>query len=83
MTGIDSLIGRIATLAVENTSPCAVLSGTVVSLSPLEVSVEQRLTLGEKQLFTGKRLAGELCQGDSVLLLRAQGGQKYYVLDIV
>ena len=44
-------MGRAAINAVEASMPAALMFGTVESVSPLRVNVEQRLTLSEKQLI--------------------------------
>lgn len=78
--------------------PVAVMQGIVVSIHPLEVNVEQRLSLKEVFLVVPERLteykvtlsSGEeliiregLGVGDKVLLMRVQGGQQFIVLDRV
>lgn len=48
------LIAAIRTAAleaVEATGPCALMTGTVAGVSPLAISVEQKLTLGPAQLI--------------------------------
>lgn len=107
--------------AVKAEKPADILFGTVLSTSPLQVSVEQQLILGEKQLIvtqgltdfeveltvnwttestgggsgyaafeshahgvSGKKkvtIHNALEVGDSVILLRKSGGQKFIILD--
>ncbi len=81
--------------AVDAGQPVAVLFGTVVSVDPLEVSVDERFRLPEELLLVpeGMRrqelsLAGQtlviregLYAGDRLLLLRLQGGGQFVVLD--
>mgnify|MGYP001069769087 CR=1 FL=1 len=43
-------VKRAAVEAVDAKKPVLVLFGTVISDSPLKIQVEQKLTLGEKQL---------------------------------
>lgn len=45
------VVKRAALEAVEASKPVNVLFGTVVSVSPLKIDVEQKMTLGEKQLI--------------------------------
>lgn len=52
--------------------------GTVVSTSPLNVKITDKITLPKGNLILVKGLNLEV--GDSVLIIRAAGGQKYYVI---
>ena len=82
MPNLLSLIKQAAVEAVAEAAPCAVLFGCVESGVPLRVKVEERFVLEEEQLLmTGAAAAAG--PGAGVLLLRAQGGGKYVVLDIV
>lgn len=93
-------VKRASVEAVEATKPTAVLFGKVTSTSPIQINVEQKMTLGAAQLiFCGSVTehktmitGGEKIQvtvhnglvvGDTVLLIRQQGGQKYIVVDRV
>lgn len=68
--------------AVDAGNPVAVLFGTVKQTNPLEVLVDQRLTLTEDLLVLLER-AKVLDANDTVALLRVQGGQQFVVLDRV
>lgn len=50
------LIKRAAVDAVEAAKPVNVLFGTILSASPLKISVEQKLTLGSKQLILSRNV---------------------------
>lgn len=76
-----NVIKKTAILAVENTSPVAVVMGVVVSLSPINISLNQKLILSSEAIVQTLRL-DELDMDDVVVLLRCQGGQKYIVLDV-
>ena len=67
--------------AVEAGNPVAVLFGTVTQTNPLAVNVDQRFELPEDFLVRTERVASNLHAGDSVILLRVQGGQQYVILD--
>lgn len=105
--------------AMHSANPTAVLFGEVIGIKPLQIAVEQRLTLDEEFLVLTRnvtdhdayvtiewesdsapdsagtnhrhKVAGrkkatvhaELQIGETVLLLRQEGGQKYIVLDRV
>lgn len=89
------IIKKASLSAVGNTNPMAVLYGTVTSINPLEVNVDQRFSLTEDFLVVGESMTeyklniGDkeyviregLKAGDAVLLVRYQGGQTYLVLD--
>lgn len=109
-----SLIKQASTDANDMTKPAGIYYGTVKSASPLEVEVEQRMTLKAGQLIVPQYLTdysreielewqwseggditshpvitkktkvtylNALEEGDEIILLRAQGGQQYLVLD--
>ena len=92
-----NLIKQASMGAFESSNPVAVMFGTVIKTSPLEVNVEQRFTLTRDFLVLTERLteykttiAGQevvirkgLQAGDKVILLRVQGGQQYIVWDRV
>lgn len=70
--------------AVEAGSPVHLLFGEVVSANPLSVRVDQRFTLPwEFLILPESLLLRGVEQGDKVILLRMQGGQRYLVLDRV
>lgn len=83
MSLID-LIKTVAVKAVEATNPVNVLFGTVVSETPLEIQIHQKLKLTEEFLVITERATQvNLKHGDKVVLLRVQGGQQFVVLDKV
>ena len=122
-TSLVQLVKHAAVEAVLAGAPVQGLYGTVLSASPLQISVEQKLILDEDHLvlcrgvtdydidmivdhqtepaaggeglaeyaahlhgYKGQktfRVLGALKQGERVVLLRVQGGQKYIVIDRV
>ncbi|WP_171056381.1 DUF2577 domain-containing protein [Paenibacillus sinopodophylli] len=79
-------------------NPMAVMVGTVIKINPLEVNVDQRFTLSEDFLIVPESLTrfeailpssdkllirSGLEAGDTVLMLRVQGGQQFVMLDKV
>lgn len=76
------IMKKAAIEAVDSTKPTNIYFGSVESISPLKINVEQKMTLTKLQLILTERLTKEpLKIGDGVILLRQQGGQKYIVLD--
>lgn len=110
-----SLVSTIKQLAVEavvSGDPTAVVYGVVVNDKPIEISIEQKIKLGEMQLVLLRDVTdyeldvscnmvsnvenlhshlinckskvivhNKLEIGESVMLVRVQGGQKYIVVD--
>jgi len=74
-----NVIKKAALDAYDSSQPAAPFLGTVSGGEPLEITLHQRLILGESRLI---RMEGcpELQEGDSVALLRFAGGQKYLIL---
>ncbi|MCD8209178.1 MAG: DUF2577 domain-containing protein [Bacteroidales bacterium] len=60
-------VKKAATDAVDESKPVQFCFGTVLSTSPLKVDVEQKVTLGEKQLSVAKTLTNfSITVSDSV-----------------
>ncbi|EGT2197684.1 TPA: DUF2577 domain-containing protein [Clostridioides difficile] len=77
------IIKKAAMDAVETSNPMRVVFGTIESISPLRVKIEQKLSIGEFFLIqtdTFKRYTDKKI-GDKLVLIRMQGGQQYLVLD--
>lgn len=83
-------IKKAAQDAVRASRPTEVCYGKVVNISPLSVSVDQKLTIPAKKLTILQPLSerledasitpNRLSVGDDLVLLRKQGGQEYVVL---
>jgi hypothetical protein len=73
-------IKQIVRGVVESEKPTALTFAEVTSVSPLLITVDQRLTLTGEELILGESLPS-LFVGDKVALLRQRGGQTFYVLD--
>ena len=69
--------------AVEASKPCAVVYGTVKSKVPLTINVDQKITLTSSFLVVTNTVKDILNVGDTVVMLRIQGGQQFLVLDKV
>lgn len=75
MNDLLQTIKKAAVEAVEQTKPCTVLFGQVVSDAPLTVLVAPKLSLGVGQMTM---LAGITLEvGDRVVLLSLKGGGRY------
>jgi hypothetical protein len=90
-------IKRAAQEAVEAAGPVQVQLGVVTNDNPLEVLVDNRLSLSEDFLIVPETLVEfklaigsneyeirkPLAAGDKLLLIRMQGGQRYVIMDRV
>lgn len=86
-------IKQAAIEAVAASNPVTILFGEIMQTNPLEVNVDQRFTLtadflilteATRELRIGETIIRRgLRVGDIVILVRAQGGQQYLVLDRV
>jgi len=72
-------IKEAAVGAVASSQPPAPFLGTVATVSPLSIRLEQRLTVGAEHLIVLRSAAG-LGVGAKVALLRFAGGQQFLVL---
>ena len=85
LPNLIQIIKQAALEAVESSNPTKVLFGSVVKVSPdLEIKVEQKFTITKEFIVLSKRAKDTgLAISDKVILLQAQGGQKFIVLDKV
>lgn len=63
-------------------NPCNVVFGHVASLSPVTVKMGE-LTIPQTLLTVCDRVRDGLTVGGAVVLLRAEGGQRFVLLDTV
>jgi len=75
-SGIIETIKKVALNAFEASNPVKLLFGTVTSVNPVKIKVGDILTLTKEFLV----INGAVEVGDTVTLIRVQGGQKYVVL---
>lgn len=75
-SGIIDIIKRVALNAFEASNPVKLLFGKVVSTDPVKIQVGEFLNLTKEFLV----INGSVSVGDTVTLIRCQGGQKYVVL---
>ena len=78
-----NFIKKAAIEAVEASQPCDFCFGKIMSVLPIKVLVEQKMTLSAAQLILTESMTvnNPLEVGDEVILLKKKGGQKYLVLD--
>lgn len=83
-SGILKTIKKAGVDAANAGKPVNVCFGKVTSTKPLEILVEQKMPLDDDLLILTKNVVDNVLKiGDTVVLLRIQGGQKYIVIDKV
>lgn len=84
---LSEAIKRLAVNAVDAQSPMELILGDVVSVSPLNVRLNEndKLIIPEDLLMWPTRLDEDdaLEEGDSVMVIAMTGGQIFYILDKV
>lgn len=83
MAKLDQLIKKAAVEAVAASKPVDIVYGKVLSVTPITIQVDQKLTLDDDFIVMTQTVSGILIPGDRVAMLRAQGGQSYLVIDKV
>ena len=83
--GLVNVMKQAGVKATDASAPVHVCFGKVINTSPLQVLVDQKMTLGSAQLVLTRSVTidNSLVIGDEVVLLRQQGGQKYIIVDRV
>ena len=78
-SNIVQLMKRAAIEAVDASKPCI-----IKSVSPLKISLGQKITVDESFLYVTKTARDNIKKTETrVVLLRQQGGGKYLVLDVL
>lgn len=83
---MDDLLRVIKTIALETiqtTKPVTWVYGNVVETSPLKVSLETKLQLDSDFIEFGSFKTSNIENGDKLILLRQQGGQRFLCLDVI
>jgi hypothetical protein len=97
ITALVELMKQAGSGATEAGKPVHILFGEVTKINPLEVTVDQRFALDEDFLVIPEQLTPYSVEintqtivirrglnvGESLILLRIQGGQQYIILDRV
>lgn len=81
MSDCSDLIAVIQGLSAatnEAGKPTVVMEGEVTETDPLMITLSEKLILRRSNIVFAKGLSLEI--GDKVLMIRSQGGQKYYVI---
>lgn len=82
MPDLVSMIKQIAAGVFEAKKPMEVCFGTVQSLSPFKIRLDQKNTLGKGYFIVRAGVTAQSFEvGDTLILLRVQGGQQYLIYD--
>lgn len=88
MSNLGETIRSIAIQSTEASKPSTRMFGTVSSLNPLKIQVNEKLVLDKNLLIISQTVKNYLdCDfievGDSVIMTRQPGGQKYILDDMI
>lgn len=78
MSGLPELLKATAMNTIEASKLTEPIVGTVTGENPLTISIGSKMALSGSKLILMKGLGLE--KGDKVLIIRASGGQKFYVM---
>lgn len=80
-SALIKIIKQAAFEVYEANKPAAPVLGLVKSLMPLEIVIDGNVTLPEELLTVCATARQTMQPGDTVVMLRQQGGQMYFVID--
>lgn len=76
------MMKQIAAGVFEAQKPVEVCFGMVQSLSPFQVRLDQKKILGKEYFIVRAGVTAQSFEvGDTLILLRVQGGQQYLIYD--
>lgn len=78
-----TVIKQIAVSAVKNEKPCDWCYGSIVNISPLKISLAEKLEIDEDFIEFGSRKIENFDVGDKLILLKKTGGQLFLCLDVI
>lgn len=82
MPDLVATIKQIAASVFDAKMPVEVCFGTVQSLSPFEIRIDQKKILGKEYFIVRSGVTVQsFKKGDVLILFRVQSGQKYLIYD--
>lgn len=79
-----SEILKTATLQIiNNLRFTEVFIGKVIDETNLKIKLDEKLILTEQQIIRTGNITGKIPLGTNILLLREQGGQRYFLINII
>lgn len=76
-------IKQIVKNVLENEKLTEYMSGTVLSVNPLSVRINQKLVLPESVIIKTSLVSDNLVVNDKLIMLRVEKGQNYIILSKV
>ncbi len=77
------LIKRAALEAYDARKPCDLMYARVESVNPVSIKLENSLDIPEELIVLTHNIKSEISVGDSVAVIRKQGGQKYLIVGVI
>ena len=77
------LIKRAALEAYDARKPCDLMYARVESVNPVSIKLENSLDIPEELIVLTRNIKSEISVGDSVAVIRKQGGQKYLIVGVI
>lgn len=75
---LSELIKMAAMQSYEASKPITLIEGEIAEVDPITIKFGEKLRLKKPNIVLAKGLDLEV--GDKVLALRAEGGQRYYII---
>lgn len=66
---------------INNIKPTRMVFGTIISVSPLSIGINEKLVVPD-ELIVWKPELGQEDIGSRVLMLQQEGGQQYYIMEV-
>ena len=82
-SNLVQLIKRIAMEVYSESKPCDVMTGRVTSESPLKIAVGNKMILDNDFLIISSTAKEKMKMKATVIMLRQNKGQKFFVIDTV
>ena len=85
-TSLIQLIKRISRDERKASIPTDIITGKVISLKPLKIKVTSKITLDSDFFYTTETFSEKIKEdkvkvNDKVVMVRADGGQSYLIID--
>lgn len=78
-----AVIKMAAMEAVQASKPADVVYGDIVSSNPIQVKLDQKLTLSKDFLIIPNELKLNIKKGKKVIMIQKAGGQRYVVIGTI
>lgn len=82
-SNLVQLIKKIAMEVYSESKPCDVMTGRVMSESPLKISVGNKMILDSDFVVVSSTAKEKMKKKATVIMIRQNKGQKFFVIDTV